>query len=76
MLIYLLASFRQYYRESRFNFLDDEGNSVLHLVAKQNCGELSVHFCHILFNFNKLLFINELLPRKNNEGLTPIFLAV
>ena len=74
MFIYLLFSHESFFQSEGLKCMDVDGNSILHLAAK--CSpEKSLHFAKIILNFNSGAY-RKMMNMRNNEGCTPLFVAV
>lgn len=75
IFIYILHSFEQLHVNRGLEAIDIQGNSVLHLAAKNVQHNNCIHFTKIIQRFSSTIF-KRLLNLHNNDGLTPLFVAI
>lgn len=79
MFIYILFKFKDKILTTDMHKvlrnIDAEGNSLLHLISLNRIYNNSINFAHVLINFSIPDF-KSMLRVQNNEGLTPLFLAI
>jgi ankyrin repeat protein len=73
MALYLLTKFAEHYTDE-LDFVDSEGNTLLHLAAK-NRDQSSVYLTKILHKFREGQ-VKSMLLKPNNDGFPPLYLAV
>lgn len=79
MFIYILNKFKDKILNTEmhkiFKNIDAEGNSLLHLISLNRIHNNPINFAHVLINFSMADF-KQMLRVQNNQGLTPLFLAI
>lgn len=78
MALYLLTKYEDYY-VGDLDFVDSDGNTLLHLAAKSGLdpakGRSSVYLAKMLHRFS-VGQIRSMLIKPNNDGFPPLYLAV
>lgn len=79
MFIYILFKFKEKILSTDMHKIlrniDAEGNSLLHLISLNRIYNNSINLAHVLINFSMADF-KQMLRVQNNDGLTPLFLAI
>jgi hypothetical protein len=68
IFIYLLHSFETFYRDKGLDCINIEGNSLLHLAAKNTEGLMGIYFSKVLMNFDPVdsHSFQRMVNQKNN----------